>query len=316
MTTKILFVDDERPLLNAIERRLGDDFEITTADSGAKGLDALLTAGPFPVVFTDMRMPRMDGVEFTERARHIAPESTFIMLTGNQDQTTAVSALNRGRVFRFLNKPCDSEDLRNAIRDGLRQYELVTAERELMLKTFLGSVNILTDVLELAHPQIAGQVDDVGFKVNLLRLAGGIDDRWEFRLAARLALVGYSLLPDSKYQLLSQPAVSVMERDSVLEEAPQITGRLLRDVPRWKRCRSCLLYSPRVKERSPRYILPNRMRSSRLVRRCSGQVRIGISWQIKGRDVDSIVAELNSIMPGTSRADAACRSAILLSRIT
>lgn len=56
------------------------------------------------------------------------------MLTGNQDLTTAMEAVNEGQVFRFLNKPCQMSDIKAAINAGIKQYDLVTSKEELLKK--------------------------------------------------------------------------------------------------------------------------------------------------------------------------------------
>lgn len=72
------------------------------------------------------------------------------MLTGNSDQQTAIDAVNEGNIFRFLTKPCPPEMLAGALHAGIRQYQLVTAEKELLEKTLRGSIKVLTDVLSRA----------------------------------------------------------------------------------------------------------------------------------------------------------------------
>ena len=232
MNHKLLFVDDERPLLNGISRRLGCEYDITTAESGAEGLQAIEEGGPFSVIFTDMRMPRMDGVEFAERAKSIAPESTFIMLTGNQDQVTAVNALNRGRVFRFLNKPCNSDDIRNAIEDGIRQYELVTSEKILLQKTFTGAVSVLTDVITASYADLSSFGQGIETKVEILQQAGDIDPRWEYKLAARLSPVGIALKSEDDRQKLMNSAQYDVESHRILGECLAVTAKMIRDIPR------------------------------------------------------------------------------------
>jgi len=62
--------------------------------------------GPFPVVVSDCRMPDIDGIQFLALVRKIAPDTVRMMLTGNHDLETAMEAINRGEIFRFLTKPC------------------------------------------------------------------------------------------------------------------------------------------------------------------------------------------------------------------
>ncbi len=140
MTDKILLVDDDANLLAATRRQLRKKFELETARSGADGLHALNTNGPFAVVISDMQMPEMNGLEFLKQVKTSAPDTVRMMLTAIVDQNTAVEAVNEGNLFRFLNKPCSSESLSRAIEAGLQQYHLIRAERDLLERTLAGSV--------------------------------------------------------------------------------------------------------------------------------------------------------------------------------
>src|SRR5690242_2258622 len=121
---KILFVDDDPNLLAAFQRTLRRLFTFDTALGGQEGLEMIRASGPYALLVVDMRMPVMDGVEFLERARVLAPDAVRLMLTGNADQQTAADAVNRGQVFRFLNKPCPPEVLIPAIEGGLKHFEM------------------------------------------------------------------------------------------------------------------------------------------------------------------------------------------------
>ena len=129
MSERLLFVDDEVTVLNAIERLLAFDFDLDTADSGEAGLEAIKNRGPYPVIFTDMRMPRMNGVEFVNRAVEIAPDTIFIMLTGNTDYETVGDAENHEAIFRLLNKPCTGPELKENIADALNEYGRLRTEQ-------------------------------------------------------------------------------------------------------------------------------------------------------------------------------------------
>jgi CheY-like chemotaxis protein len=198
MTAQVLFVDDEQSLLNGIERCLTGQFELATAISGSAALELMESRGPFAVVVTDMRMPKMDGVQLIKEARKKWPDTVYIMLTGNQDQATAVQALNEGHVFRFLTKPCQSADLTKAVEAGLRQYQLETGEKDLLQKTFCGAVSVLTDVLALSHPIIFSRTERIEGICLKLQEELRLGDHWEYKLAAKLGLLGFALLPESE----------------------------------------------------------------------------------------------------------------------
>lgn len=131
---RILFVDDEPAVLHGIERSLGSTSAPWECEFTTDPKDALtrLENGRFSVIVADMCMPGMNGAEFLARAHTIAPETVRVMLTVNSDIQTALEAVNRGHVFQFLVKPCDSTTLTQHLKIAVRQYELHQAERELI----------------------------------------------------------------------------------------------------------------------------------------------------------------------------------------
>lgn len=195
MTRKVLFVDDEPNVLQSIKRNLRKDFDVDTADGGAEALEKLASNGEYAIVVSDMRMPGMDGVEFLSKAKQQWPDTVRMMLTGNADQQTAVDAVNKGDVFRFLNKPCDAAALASAVTVGLRQYELITAEKHLLENTLRGSIKALADILALTNPELFGRT--TRFKTMLAKIteAMGLTQSWQFESAALLSQLGCVTLP-------------------------------------------------------------------------------------------------------------------------
>ena len=119
----VLLVDDEENVLSGYRRSLRGKFQIDTARSGAEALALIDRHGPYPVIVSDMRMPGMDGVELLCQVKRSHPEMVRVLLTGNSDQQTAVQAINRGDVFRFLNKPCPPDVLGATLATARSQLE-------------------------------------------------------------------------------------------------------------------------------------------------------------------------------------------------
>jgi FixJ family two-component response regulator len=134
---KILFVDDEAPVLDGYRRLLRQEFLVSTAISGEEGLAAIKANGPFAVVISDMRMPGMNGAEFLAQVHSRSPHSVRMLLTGHADLDSAIDAVNRGKIFRFLTKPCEKPALMEAIQSGLEVYRAASAENELVKKARL-----------------------------------------------------------------------------------------------------------------------------------------------------------------------------------
>jgi DNA-binding NtrC family response regulator len=122
MAEQILFVDDEKSVLDGIERLLHGEFSISTAQGAIQGLSLIQLLGPYAIVVSDMRMIGMDGAGFLAQVHQMAPNTVTMLLTGYNDLQAAIVAVNKGQIFRYLRKPCNKEDLVNAIRQGLAQY--------------------------------------------------------------------------------------------------------------------------------------------------------------------------------------------------
>ena len=131
--TLILCVDDERNVLRSLERIfLDDDYEILTATSAGEGLRILENNGPFQVVISDYRMPAMDGVEFFKEVYRRWPDTVRIVLSGYADTAAIVSAINEGRIYKFIPKPWNDIDLRVTVANALERYALQKRNRELL----------------------------------------------------------------------------------------------------------------------------------------------------------------------------------------
>ncbi|MGA2348973.1 MAG: response regulator [Terracidiphilus sp.] len=134
MVEKILFVDDEPSVLDGYRRMLRREFEVDTAVGGQEGLAKIHDFGPYSVVISDMRMPGMNGAQFLAQVRKNTPDTIRMLLTGYTDINAAIDAVNEGKIFRFLTKPCAKESLVEAINLGLVEYRSVKAEKELIKK--------------------------------------------------------------------------------------------------------------------------------------------------------------------------------------
>jgi signal transduction histidine kinase len=113
----ILIVDDERPNLTVLRNFLEAGYKVHEATSGRDALE-IAKNHDLDVVITDQRMPEMTGVELLEQLRALKPDVAGIVLTGFTDPPALISAINRARVFRFLKKPWQPDDILEAVRQA------------------------------------------------------------------------------------------------------------------------------------------------------------------------------------------------------
>lgn len=239
---QILFVDDEPHVLSAIRRGLRNDFKLVTAEGSKEALALFEQGKKFSVIVSDCRMPEMDGIQLLERIAVISPNTIRILLTGNTDQETAVRAVNDGDVFRFLNKPCNSEQLKLVLGQALRQFELVTAEKELLEKTLRGSIQVLADLLGIVKPESFGRSNRLRRKAReVADHIGGIK-RWELDAAALLSQLGcVSVAESTLNKLLDGEVLDRQERADYISH-PLLGADLIGRIPRMGRVAEIILY--------------------------------------------------------------------------
>ncbi|HEX9047481.1 MAG TPA: HD domain-containing phosphohydrolase [Verrucomicrobiae bacterium] len=242
MSEKVLFVDDDTNLLAAVERNLRQRFNLVTAPGGDAALAKMAADGPFGVIVADMQMPGMNGVQLLTECQKRFPETVRLMLTGNADQLTAVEAVNKGRIFQFLTKPCPMDMLTLAIQAGIKQYRLITAERELLEKTLNGSVKLLTDMLSLMDPVAFGRGESLRNYMRAYINSLTIEDSWEFEMAAMLSQIGAVTVPPALLQKArgAEP-MSQLEAD-ILARIPKTGADLLANIPRLESVARIVLY--------------------------------------------------------------------------
>ena len=115
---KILFLDDEERILNALSALFRYKYQVFTATNGEQAL-AILKQCHVHVVVSDQRMPTMTGVEFLRRAKEISPTTVRILLTGFSDLSAIIDSVNDGEVYRFLNKPWGNQEIQAVIAGAL-----------------------------------------------------------------------------------------------------------------------------------------------------------------------------------------------------
>jgi response regulator RpfG family c-di-GMP phosphodiesterase len=121
---RILCVDDERNVLRSLERIfLDDDYLILTAGSGEEGLELLSGAPQAQVVISDYRMPGMNGVDFLREVFRRHPETIRIVLSGYADTAAVVAAINEGKIYKFIPKPWNDDELRVTVIKALEHYD-------------------------------------------------------------------------------------------------------------------------------------------------------------------------------------------------
>ena len=119
----VLIVDDEPRVLDALEAILAAEFRVLRAEGGEQAL-RLLPGADIAVIVTDYRMPGMTGVELLRRSQDVAPDAVRIVLTAYTDVDSLMEAINTGRIYHFVPKPWDPNELLVIVRRAAERYSL------------------------------------------------------------------------------------------------------------------------------------------------------------------------------------------------
>ena len=124
MKQAVLLVDDNVKILSSMKRALRkSDFDLSTFQNPLSALKEI-DKEDFSVVIADYQMADLDGINFLKRVDKIRPDTIKVLLTGNDDMSIAVNAINEGVVFRFIKKPWNNYELQSLLKQCYDQYQM------------------------------------------------------------------------------------------------------------------------------------------------------------------------------------------------
>lgn len=132
----ILFVDDQEVTLAALKRAFLDEpYEKIFVRSGKEALE-ILEKQQVHVIVTDLGMPEMDGRQLLKIVMEKYPRTVRAVLSGQNNINTLLTAVNEGKVYKFITKPWKlEEEFKPAIRDAVEHYAALTQQQEQTINT-------------------------------------------------------------------------------------------------------------------------------------------------------------------------------------
>jgi len=141
--TKILVIDDERPIRSTLKEILEfEKFKVETAEDGKEGITKI-EKGNFDLILCDIKMPKMDGMEVLEAMNEKGIETPLVMISGHGNVETAVEAIKKG-AYDFIEKPLDLNRTLVTLRNALDKKEIVQEVKKLKRKVSKGKI---TDIV-------------------------------------------------------------------------------------------------------------------------------------------------------------------------
>ena len=244
---KVLFVDDQSEVLEELKVSVSEVCDPYGATTAEEGLKVFKDEGPFTVVVSDQILPGLDGSDFLAKVIRRDPHVSTMLLTGHANYTDAMTAVNKGHVFRLLEKPYSPVALREAIVAGVRQRQLMESERVLLHETLVGAVNALTDTLATVKPRFFGRAKRVK------RLAGEIarylefPHAWQVETAAVFSQMASITLPEEEAENVFLRKRLRPQIIALVDKFPEVIDHLLGHIPRLEEVREildCLMGNP------------------------------------------------------------------------
>lgn len=132
---KILIIDDERSIRNSLKEILADEgYDVDVAENGVQGCE-MVEKEKYSVIFSDIKMPHMDGMEVLDRLHEMGVDAAVVMISGHGDIDTAVECIKKG-AFDFIQKPLDLNRILITIKNATEKVSLVKETKILKKKVY------------------------------------------------------------------------------------------------------------------------------------------------------------------------------------
>ena len=133
----VLYVDNDQNRLNNFKTTYRKHLKVYTATNAVEGLKELKKNSAIKVIISEQRLPDISGVEFFDKIRFIYPEKIRIVISNFSDIQEVLDAINNGQVFKYILKPWCTDEVLNAIQDGVLLFDSkkqVAEESEMLLE--------------------------------------------------------------------------------------------------------------------------------------------------------------------------------------
>jgi len=211
----------------------------------------MLRENEVSLIISDQRMPGMTGVQLLEKSLEIRPAAIKILLTGYTDVQALIDAINEGKVYRYISKPWDADDLRLTVKRALETFELTENNERLLSdlqaalaqleEVSMGTIRALADALDAKCDYTSGHSLRVSrFAVGIGKIMGlNVEDLKDVELAGILHDIGKIGVPES---VLWKPARLDAEEQSIMSRHPLKSAQIIGELKGLNRAREYVLH--------------------------------------------------------------------------
>ncbi|MGC1394825.1 MAG: response regulator, partial [Coleofasciculaceae cyanobacterium] len=155
---KLLVVDDEPDNLDLLYRTFHRDYRVLRAENGPEALEILANEQDVAVIISDQRMPLMSGTEFLSLTANKYPDIIRIILTGYTDVEDLVDAINAGKVFKFVTKPWNADELKAVVSQAMETHNVLKVRTEELSRALRREslLNTVTNTIRNAQYGLSG----------------------------------------------------------------------------------------------------------------------------------------------------------------
>lgn len=224
----ILFVDSDPSIID--ELPTSGKHKAICVPTYQKALGILKKTDNCRVVVAELNLDGENGIAFLKHVRKQYPKVVRIALSSKCDCDNVQNALNKGRVFQFIYKPCPPATLKKYLAKALSRYDRDAQERQAMRKTLLGSVNAMVDIVDLVNPEAMGFAKRIRKRVLKVGKALGVPSLWQLELAVLLSHIGCVALPNELMEKMDRAEPLSPEEKQIFSMHPSIAANLLDNI--------------------------------------------------------------------------------------
>lgn len=229
----VLIVDDNeenRYILEIICKSLG--YVTASVENGQKAIEYLQTSTPI-LILLDLVMPVMDGFEVLKRVReNKKTKSLPIIMVSSVDETESVLKCLQKGADDYITKPFEPDILKVRMENTLSKYFYIQMEKELLEKTFSGSLKVLSDILSSVSPSLFGKSLRTRRICKWVAEDLNLSDIWEIEVSAMFSMIGCITFPAETITKIVEGKTLVALEKILNENHPYVGYKLLSNIPR------------------------------------------------------------------------------------
>ena len=185
----VLFVDDDENILSAFKRNLNGKYKVCIASDVTEAIK-LLKENSFPIIISDMKMPKINGADFLNIVQAHSPNSIRILLSGESTRDDIIKCINECHIYKFLSKPCPPSLLEETIKEAYKKYNDDMAFKTEIDTTVKGVTQVIVCMHKFFLPEIYGKSLKIARQAKILAPHFGIKPSSSLEMCGLLMFYG------------------------------------------------------------------------------------------------------------------------------